>query len=621
MRFLYLVKPFIRNVKRQLTILCCFVCNISFCWSQDKFVDSLIGYIDKNPTVDSLYILTLHRISYRLSEKDVKRSFAYYEKVASLSDSMNFTYGKALSHVNLGILLSNSANFEASNNAYFKAVDEAEICGSQRLKAVSLNNIGDNFRTLKDYEKSRQYTYEAIELNKSLSAWRGVAINYELLYECDFDEKLYSEARKKLLTGMPFAIQSNESYILSQFYLGFGKLFANDKRIDSATFYFDRALEQAKLQNDLRNEYEVYLARAQYLEKIRPSEKIMLLDSALTIAKRTAYLKGESDAAQQLSAAYDGQKNKDMSLYFYRLYRSASDSLFSDNNKRNVIIKEAEWMLKRKEIENAHLKEVSALQRRELNIKNGLLIAGVISLILIVIAAVFINISVRLKKKREEAAFKQKIAETQMQALRAQMNPHFIFNSLSSIENFIMKNDKLHASDYLTKFASLIRMILDSSRNELVPFGKDIDALRLYTELEQLRFNNKFYFDYKIDKNILEGDYKVPPLLIQPYVENAILHGLAPASGNELKLEVQTAIDDDYIIYRVHDNGIGRKQSAAYKQQNKPVHISMGMQITEERISIFNKQKNSNGEVTITDLYDENGKPTGTNVYVKIKAM
>src|SRR5262249_40305170 len=162
----------------------------------------------------------------------------------------------------------------------------------------------------------------------------------------DFDEKLFTAAREKLLTGMPFAVESNDSYVLSQFYLGFGKILANDKRIDSADYYFDKALEQAKLQNDLRNEYEVYLARAQYLDKIKPLEKIKLLDSALAIAKRTEYLEGVSNAARQLSSVYDEQRDKDSSLYFYRIYRSASDSLFSDNNKRNVIIKEAEWMIK-----------------------------------------------------------------------------------------------------------------------------------------------------------------------------------------------------------------------------------------------------------------------------------
>jgi len=608
-------------MKKQIFIFTITILVFLSAFSQDRYVDSLIKFIKDHKSIDSQYIVTLHRISYRLSEKDIKRSFSYYERVAVFSDSLNFTYGKALAQINLGILLAGSANFEASNNAYFKAIDEAEKGHYQRLKAVSLNNIGDNFRTLRDYDKSRQYTSEAIELNKQLKASRGVAINYELLYECDFDEKLYKSAKANLVTGMPYALESNDSYVLAQFYVGFGKLFAIDNKQDSAVSYFQKSLEQAKLQNDLRNEYEVYLAQSKYLDKIPPVQKIILLDSALNIAKRTEYLKGVSDAAQQLSSAYDQLKNKDSSLYYYSVYRSASDTLFSNNNKRNVIIKEAEWMIKRKEIENTHLKELADLQQREIGIKNGLLIAGVISLILIVIAAVFINLSIRLKKKREEAAFKQKIAETQMQALRAQMNPHFIFNSLSSIENFIMKNDKLQASDYLSKFASLIRMILDSSRNELVPFTKDIEALHLYIELEQLRFGNKFCYECITDSELKEGDYKVPPLLIQPYVENAIIHGLAGSIKSGLKLTVTAKLEDGYIIYSIADNGIGRERSSQYKQQNKPSHVSMGMQITEQRISIFNKQKNADGEAVVSDLYSNNGEPSGTDVHVKIKAI
>lgn len=609
-------------MKKRIYILALGVFYFTPAFSQDKrIVDSLIQFIHDHPQIDSQYIITLHRISYQLNEKDIKQSFIYYEKVADLSDSLNFTYGKSLAQINLGILLSNSANFEASNNAYFKAIDEAEICGSLRLKAISLNNVGENFRILKDYDKCRQYTNEAVSINKQLKAWRGVAINYEQLYECDLEEKLYRNARKNLLTGMPFALEANESYILSQFYVGFGNLFAVNHRQDSAVFYFAKALEQSKLQSDVRNEYAVYLAQAKYLDRIEPARKIILLDSALAIAKRTSYLKGIGDAAQQLSAVYDEIEDKDSSLYFYRIYRSASDTLFSDNNKRNVIIKEAEWMIKRKEIENRHLKELSDLQRKEISIKNGLLLAGVISLVLTIATVFFINIYLRQKKKRKEALFKQKIAETQMQALRAQMNPHFIFNSLSSIENFIMKNDKVQASDYLNKFASLIRMILDSSRNELVPFAKDIEALRLYVELEQLRFNNKFSYECIIDRELLEGDYKVPPLLIQPYVENAILHGLAPSSENALVLRLTARLEDAYIVYKINDNGIGRKKSAGYKQQNKPSHVSMGMQITEQRISIFNEQKNANGEAVINDLYNDHNEPSGTEVEVKIKAI
>ncbi len=227
-----------------MIVINCFAINI---FAQDKFIDSLLDWVKRHPKIDSQYIQTLHRISYRLSEKDVQKSFYYYGKVSALSDSLNFTFGKSLAQINLGILLSNSANFDASNNAYFKAIDYAEACGALRLKAVSLNNIGDNFKSLRNFDKCRQYAKEAIEINTQLKAWRGVAINYELLHECDLDEKLYTGARNNLIIGLPFALQVNESYILSQFYAGFGKLHAINNHTDSAMIYFRKAMDAGKV--------------------------------------------------------------------------------------------------------------------------------------------------------------------------------------------------------------------------------------------------------------------------------------------------------------------------------------------------------------------------------------
>jgi ligand-binding sensor domain-containing protein len=227
----------------------------------------------------------------------------------------------------------------------------------------------------------------------------------------------------------------------------------------------------------------------------------------------------------------------------------------------------------------------------------------------------------RILQIRHEASFKQKIAETEMMALRSQMNPHFIFNSLNSIENFMMQNEKRLASSYLNKFARLIRMILDSSRNEVVPLGRDIEALRLYVDLEQLRFNHKFCFNLHVDPALLNGDYKVPALLIQPYVENAIIHGLAHSERDNLSLIVSAILQEEYIHYSVEDNGIGRQLSSRYNQQNRPHHKSVGLAITEERINIFNSKQNANGRVTITDLFNENNESTGTKVDILIKAI
>lgn len=231
--------------------------------------------------------------------------------------------------------------------------------------------------------------------------------------------------------------------------------------------------------------------------------------------------------------------------------------------------------------------------------------------------SIFSFLKWRLVQVRNQAALKQKIVETKMQALRAQMNPHFIFNSLNSIENFILLNEKRLASDYLNKFARLIRMILDSSRNELVPFTKDIEALQLYIDLEQLRFNNKFTYKTNIDPTLLSGAYQVPSLLIQPYVENAIVHGLAHSEASNLELTVTATLENDAIKYNITDNGIGRKQASVYNNQNKPQHESVGLKITEDRINIFN---NNVGNIKITNLF-ENKDDCGTNVEITINAV
>jgi ligand-binding sensor domain-containing protein len=232
---------------------------------------------------------------------------------------------------------------------------------------------------------------------------------------------------------------------------------------------------------------------------------------------------------------------------------------------------------------------------------------------------IFYFVKTRIKTIRKEASLKQKITETEMQVLRAQMNPHFIFNSLNSIENFIMQNEKRLASDYLNKFARLIRMILDSSRNEVVPIAKDMEALQLYIDLEQLRFNNKFTYKTNIDPALLTGEYRVPSLLIQPYVENAIVHGLAHSENENLILTVSATLENDTIKYNIKDNGIGRQQAAAYNLHNKPHHKSVGLQITEDRINHFNDE--AFDAIKITDLYNEKKMPCGTKIEVTIKAI
>lgn len=223
----------------------------------------------------------------------------------------------------------------------------------------------------------------------------------------------------------------------------------------------------------------------------------------------------------------------------------------------------------------------------------------------------------RIRSVRKEGSFKQKMTEMEMTALRAQMNPHFIFNSLNSIENFIMQNEKRLASDYLNKFASLVRMILENSRTQAVPLVQDMEAMQLYVDLEKLRFEDKFCYVTEIDEILLKGDYKVAPLLIQPFVENAIIHGLAPSDKQGLCLKISVRLHEDIIHYTIEDNGIGRTESMAYARKYRPGHKSLGLAISRERMDLIARQNGTVGTLDIIDLY-EGRKPAGTRVVLTI---
>lgn len=219
----------------------------------------------------------------------------------------------------------------------------------------------------------------------------------------------------------------------------------------------------------------------------------------------------------------------------------------------------------------------------------------------------------RLQLVKKEAALKQKVAETETMALRAQMNPHFIFNCISSIDNFILDNDKDNASNYLNKFARLIRNILDNSKSDVVPFWKDWETLKLYLDLELLRSNGKFAYGMEADEQLLGGHYKIPPLIIQPYIENAIHHGLNALTGRKGELTIKAELKENILQYTIKDNGVGRKK-AAEKNSVSPSHQSYGMQLTKDRIHLFNEAKGN--AISIKDLADEKGNAAGTEVVV-----
>ncbi len=233
----------------------------------------------------------------------------------------------------------------------------------------------------------------------------------------------------------------------------------------------------------------------------------------------------------------------------------------------------------------------------------------------------FYFLRIRQIKRRadEQTKLHKKISQIELKALRAQMNPHFIFNSLNSIQHFITKNDQESAHKYLSKFAKLMRMILESSKKFTTSIEDETKALEFYLELEALRFENRFDYKINIDKSIDISNTEIPTMIIQPYIENAIWHGLM---NKESKGTISLTIKDkdNAIQCIIEDDGIGRKMAKELRKERKTEYKSVGMLVTKERLEILNDIYDNKTYVKIKDLVDENNKSMGTKVIIMIPA-
>ena len=238
------------------------------------------------------------------------------------------------------------------------------------------------------------------------------------------------------------------------------------------------------------------------------------------------------------------------------------------------------------------------------------------------------NQTIRLQNQRLQEQFdeleRQKTAievinrELRLQALKAQINPHFVFNALNSIQHFVMQKNTMEALSYLSKFAKLIRQTLENSVNERVSVADEMKALTYYLDLEKLRFNDAFTYKIELDDELDDHSTEIQPMLLQPYIENSILHGLRhrPDGGGLLKILILQQFDR--LLCIIEDNGIGRQASAIVNASRAKNHISRGTNVTDTRLKLLNSDSADSVSVVTIDLFDESHQPRGTRVEVTI---
>jgi ligand-binding sensor domain-containing protein len=222
---------------------------------------------------------------------------------------------------------------------------------------------------------------------------------------------------------------------------------------------------------------------------------------------------------------------------------------------------------------------------------------------------------IRVNELKRTSALKAQLSEVEAKALKLQMNPHFLFNSLNAVDNYILKNEKIKASDYLSKFSKLMRQILEYSEQSHVTLAQELHTLELYISMEQLRFQERFDYSINVHSGVNSNDIKVPPLFLQPYVENAIWHGLMHLEEGG-KLNIDIIKNGNIVKCIIDDNGIGRKRAEKINSKSVTNHKSYGMRITEKRLALNNNLNIMDGSIDVIDKLNENGDPAGTSIEV-----
>jgi len=312
---------------------------------------------------------------------------------------------------------------------------------------------------------------------------------------------------------------------------------------------------------------------------------------------------------------YKAIKNHKKALEMHELNKVTSEDLLNKEMHEKMLKAELKFMFDKKELlmktKNEKLINKMKQESETENVRKNNMIIILASLFIVLCVGLFSLYKVQKQKAiialQNSDLFRQKM-------LLSQMNPHFIFNSINSIQNYVLNKNEDAAYNYLAKFSKLIRMVLNNSREDDITLDVEIETLALYVDLEQLRFDNKFSYELNISEELNQFDIKIPAMLIQPYLENAILHGLMNLDGErngELKIEIQK--QNHLLKVIIEDNGVGRVRSNEFK--NNSTHNPLAMKLTEERLEMISKLENTkNVKVIVIDLYNEEQNACGTRV-------
>ncbi|MFT5822258.1 MAG: tetratricopeptide (TPR) repeat protein [Crocinitomix sp.] len=518
-----------------------------------------------------------------LAEEVLNKGKGIYEK-------LNDQAGIAACLHTIGNIATVQGNYEKALSYYIDAAQIDLAIGDTLSLSKAQHNIGGMHYQQKRYDKALEYWEKSLNLGLAINDSIGIVLSLNAIGVVYTAKKDYEKALEILQSTLIFANECSGPPEIASLYLNIGVQFQQLEELDSARYYYTKSLEIYKLIN-LKHELTIQYINLGMLESDLGNGQIALAyyDTSLMMAESIG-------AAHLLERSYGGLADANKLLGNYEeafewldKWHDIQDSLIGEKVQVNLneLQEKYETELKDKEIAELRIKEAEA------NLKADRRKWFLIITITILLSFSFILL---LYLGRRKAREQQRRSELEQKALRAQMNPHFIFNSLGAIQQMYVSGELDLANNYMGDFGSLMRKILDNSGKNLITVKEEFEMLKLYLELEKGRNNEVIDYAIEIDEHIDQLGTKIPPMIIQPFVENAIWHGLLPMKKKG-KVIVRLSCSDNVkmLICEIEDNGVGIQQQVKRKE-----HESKGMKITEQRLGTKVLVKNLSPGTCIT---------------------
>lgn len=574
---------------------------------------------------DTDRVMLMCEISEAFHRENSDSAMYYARSADSLASSIHYALGVAWAYRLMAQEYDLQLNYAEGLKCKLAALEIYEKENYTKGIALSYSNIGISYYYLDEYDQAIYYYNKKIEIVKTMQDINYESVTRKLMLSiglCYLEKKEYNKALEYMNLSLQYEKNTgNDSAHFVLVYFNLGVIYTTLNQNQQALNSYDTALAFAA------GSYTKYIGAIQigigevYSHEGKYGPAIQFLESGLKLVSESGDIEREQVAYEVLVEVYEANGDYKNALRYQKKLFAAHDSIHNaDANARIAALRNG-FEMKEKEKELSIVESERNLLKANSERDELRFIAFGIAGLLIVLVFAFGIVLTFVKNKHQRKVQEMELAKTRIEleqkVLRAQLNPHFIFNSLNSIQDYILRSETGIAYDYLARFSKLIRLVLVNSEKDVISLNKEIEFLNIYMELEQRRFKDKFDYQINYDENLPTDEIFIPVMLVQPFVENAIWHGImnleGPVRGNVI---IRFLLEHDLLTISILDNGVGRK--ATEEQRLQQGHKSMGMLFSQKRLETIKATGKKLSHILVTDLYNEGGDATGTRVDIEL---